>query len=378
MINMLSNRLAIAVLLGLGAAAIVSRWEKAERPEWAAAHLKKKVHKRKASKAVASKPEIQPAPIVVPATVTPPIAPDPATRAAAVPLAAAIPAAAKLTPAKELFGAVKEPAKLATRSIGFYAKGCLAGGQPLPVNGPAWQAMRLSRNRNWGHPSLVKFIERFANDAKEKDGWPGLLVGDMSQPRGGPMTFGHTSHQVGLDVDIWYRAMPDHELSPQERESTPLESFLADPAHVNPKMWTEDHEKLLRRATSYPEVARVFVNPAIKKWLCENVKGDRKFMHKIMAIGGHDDHFHVRLVCPPDNAGCQNQPALPDNDGCGKGLDKWVAQLSRPTVPLAPPAPKTAAAVVAKPSKSKPPTTMNDLPTECRAVLSAAPEPISR
>ncbi len=334
---MLSNRLAIAVLLGVGAAAIASLWEPAEQLQSAAVHMKKKVNKRKAAKAVAHKLEIQPAPVVVSATATPPIAPDPVTQAAAVPVIAAVPAASKLTPAKELFGAAKEPASLATRSIGFYAKGCLAGAQPLPVNGPTWQAMRLSRNRNWGHPSLVKFIERFANDAKEKDGWPGLLVGDMSQPRGGPMTFGHASHQVGLDVDIWYRAMPDHEFSTQERESTPLQSFLSDPAHVNPQMWTADHEKLLRRATSYPEVARVFVNPTIKKWLCDNVKGDRKFMHKIMAIGGHDDHFHVRLVCPSDNPACQNQPALPDNDGCGKGLDKWVTQLSKPVVPVAPP-----------------------------------------
>ncbi len=95
------------------------------------------------------------------------------------------------TPARDLFGAVKEPANMATRSIGFYAMGCIAGAKPLPVDGPAWQAMRLSRNRVRGHPSLIKYIERFAADAKAKDGWPGLLVGDLSMPRGGPMPFGH-------------------------------------------------------------------------------------------------------------------------------------------------------------------------------------------
>jgi penicillin-insensitive murein DD-endopeptidase len=105
--------------------------------------------------------------------------------------------------AKELFGAVNEPANMATRSIGFYARGCLAGAKPLPVNGPAWQVMRPSRNRNWGHPSLIRYIERFAIDAKEKDGWPGLLAGDLSLPRGGPMPFAHKSHQVGLEADIW-------------------------------------------------------------------------------------------------------------------------------------------------------------------------------
>lgn len=111
--------------------------------------------------------------------------------------------APKGPPAKELFGAVTEPAPLAARSIGGYAKGCLAGGVSLPTNGPDWQVMRLTRNRNWGSPRLVDYLERLASDARALDGWPGLLIGDMSQPRGGPMLTGHTSHQVGLDADIW-------------------------------------------------------------------------------------------------------------------------------------------------------------------------------
>src|SRR5262245_54643432 len=105
--------------------------------------------------------------------------------------------------AREMFAAVPGPAPLAARSIGGYAKGCLAGGVSLPINGPDWQVMRLSRNRNWGNPRLLDYLERLASDARALDGWPGLLVGDMSQPRGGPMVNGHTRHQIGLDVAIW-------------------------------------------------------------------------------------------------------------------------------------------------------------------------------
>jgi penicillin-insensitive murein endopeptidase len=105
---------------------------------------------------------------------------------------------------------------LEARAIGSYAKGCLAGAVALPVNGETWQVMRLSRSRNWGHPSLVEFLERLADQAP-KTGWRGLLLGDMSQPRGGPMLAGHTSHQVGLDSDIWLTPMPDHELTPWMR-----------------------------------------------------------------------------------------------------------------------------------------------------------------
>ncbi len=106
-------------------------------------------------------------------------------------------------PAKELFARKPTPFPGPAHSVGGYADGCLAGGAPLPIDGPAWQVMRLSRNRNWGNPKLVEFLERFGTNAK-KVGWNGLLIGDMSQPRGGPMISGHASHQVGLDADIWF------------------------------------------------------------------------------------------------------------------------------------------------------------------------------
>src|SRR5689334_2653651 len=79
--------------------------------------------------------------------------------------------------ANALFGAVSRPTFERTPEVvGSYAKGCIRGAVPLPTDGPAWQVMRLSRNRNWGHPALVSFVERFATAAK-RDGWPGLLVG---------------------------------------------------------------------------------------------------------------------------------------------------------------------------------------------------------
>src|SRR3954470_16555652 len=105
--------------------------------------------------------------------------------------------------AKELFGRKLLPAAMPTRVVGFYAKGCIAGAAGLPINGDTWQVMRLSRNRYWAHPDLVALVERLAAKAHKEAHWPGILVGDMSQPRGGPMFTGHASHQVGLDADIW-------------------------------------------------------------------------------------------------------------------------------------------------------------------------------
>ena len=183
--------------------------------------------------------------------------------------------------------------------IGSYAKGCLAGGTALPLDGPAWQAMRLSRNRVWGHPDLVAFIERLAIGA-QGDGWPGLLVGDMAQPRGGPMRTGHASHQIGLDVDLWLTPMPDRRLSGEERESISAVSMLKPGTRtVDEALFTDARIALIRRASLDPEVARIFVHPAIKQAMCDRAAGDRAWLTKIRPWWGHDAHFHVRLACPP-------------------------------------------------------------------------------
>src|SRR5437660_1364872 len=171
------------------------------------------------------------------------------------------------TPAKELFGRKAAPAPMEARTIGFYSKGCLAGAKALPINGKTWQVMRLSRNRNWGHPNLVQFLERLANQAP-KTGWRGLLVGDMSQPRGGPMRTGHASHQVGLDADIWLTPMPAREFTPAEREETSATMIVApDRKDVDPDVWTPAHGAIVKAAAEDPLVERIFINAAIKKAL---------------------------------------------------------------------------------------------------------------
>src|SRR3954464_2164943 len=166
-------------------------------------------------------------------------------------------------PAKELFARRVKPVDTQARSIGFYPHCCLAGGGALPINGKTWQVMRLSRNRNWGHPELIAFLERLANKAPKISGWPGILVGDMSQPRGGPMLTGHASHQVGLDADIWLTPMPKRELSREEREEMSATMAVAPSRlDVDPAVWTPAHGALIRAAAEDPNVQRVFVNAA--------------------------------------------------------------------------------------------------------------------
>jgi penicillin-insensitive murein endopeptidase len=281
-------------------------------------------------------------------------------------------ATSKGPPAKMLFGAVSAPAPLAARAIGSYAKGCLAGGVSLPIDGPDWQVMRLSRNRNWGTPQLLDYLERLASDARARDGWPGLLVGDMAQPRGGPMITGHSSHQIGLDADIWLTPMPDRILSPQEREDISATSMLKDPFNVDPAVFTSLQVKLIKRAASYPQVARIFVHPAIKKALCQQAGKDRAWLGKVRPWWGHFYHFHIRLKCPPGMTTCQDQKPPSGDDGCGTELANWYQMLRKAEIAAARPVPPGA-----KPPPKKKQLTLGDLPKECTAVLSAgggAPE----
>ncbi|MCA1490182.1 penicillin-insensitive murein endopeptidase [Ensifer sp. NBAIM29] len=285
----------------------------------------------------------------------------------AVGLLSADAAAADGTPAKELFGAKALPTQSEPSSYGFYSKGCLAGGIAIPTDGPTWQAMRLSRNRRWGHPAMIALIERLSHDAANNIGWPGLLLGDISQPRGGPMLSGHASHQIGLDADIWLTPMPKKTLSYQERETISATSMLDKSKFltIDPAAWTPAHARLIMLAASYPEVERIFVNPAIKKKLCDSWKGDRSALGKVRPIYGHDYHFHVRIKCPGDSKGCKDQAAVPAGDGCDKSLAWWFTDE-----PWAKPTEKPV-----KPVKPKF-TTLADLPKTCALVLNG-PAPAS-
>jgi penicillin-insensitive murein endopeptidase len=264
------------------------------------------------------------------------------------------------TPAKELFARKPTPAAMQARAIGFYSRGCLAGAAALPVTGETWQVMRLSRNRNWGHPKLIAFLERLADKVPVVSGWNGLLVGDMSQPRGGPMFTGHASHQVGLDADIWLTPMPDQELTRLEREEMSATNVVAENRRdVDPNIWTPGHHAVIKAAAQDRDVERIFVNAAIKKALCREATGNRSWLSKVRPYYGHDYHFHVRIHCPVDSPECKPQEPPPASEGCGHELDWWFTDA------VLSPKPPTG------PVKPRPGLKLADLPPACQSVVTA-------
>ena len=276
--------------------------------------------------------------------------------------------------ANKLFGAHVAPSNQKPMPIGSYARGCAAGLVELPQTGPTWQAMRLSRNRNYGQPEMIRFLVDLSETAAALGWGKGLYIGDISQPRGGPMTSGHASHQIGLDADIWWLAPKRLDLSAKEREnisSIPMRS--ADQLSVTAS-WGPRARALLKAAASDPRVDRVFVAAAIKIEICKTAtRADKKWLQKVRPIAGHDTHFHVRLKCPKGARLCETQkPTVADlskgGDGCDETLTWWVTDYLNPPKPTK----KKKKTDEDAPRKKGPREfTLADLPKQCRDVLAS-------
>lgn len=260
--------------------------------------------------------------------------------------------------AKEVFGYIPVASNQRSQAVGGYARGCQAGAVQLPETGPTWQAMRLSRNRNWAQPITVDYVQDLSRYVATLPGWEGLYVGDMSQPRGGPMLTGHASHQSGLDIDIWMLPPDRLDLTREERETISSISMRRDGGAYTNSSWTPQHEAVLKAAASDPRVARIFVFPGAKVEMCKNAGSDRDWLNKIRPWWGHHYHFHVRLKCPAGDNNCTDQAPPPAGDGCADA-DRWVRDILNPP----PPDPN--------PRPPRGPLTMAQLPGQCSLVATS-------
>ncbi len=285
-----------------------------------------------------------------------------ATTPVATPVARqAVPASMQGTQAKQLFGKMPNGSAQAPAPFGSYARGCVAGAVQLPETGPTWQAMRLSRNRNWGHPQTISFIQELSRKAAQQPGYSGLYVGDISQPRGGPMLTGHRSHQIGMDADIWLMPAANLNLSRKQRENLSAVSFRrANGAYVNER-WSRAQHEIVKAAAQDPRTARIFIFPGAKVQMCKDETGDRSWLRKVRPWWGHHYHFHVRLNCPKGATGCVPQDPPPAGDGCADA-QQWSRNILNPPK-RDPNAPKP------KKKKVRRELRMTDLPGQCVSVL---------
>jgi penicillin-insensitive murein endopeptidase len=220
------------------------------------------------------------------------------------------------------WAAIRAPLPGTPAAIGFYSAGCLQGGQVLPLDGTGYAVMRPSRRRFYGHPALIHYLTTFAESRPRGVGRL-LLIGDLGPPRGGPTLSGHASHQNGLDADIWFITRVARPTAAQ-RERLGAPGFVIDRKRLR-ATWSTGQADLLVAAADHSEVNRIFVSPAIKRYMCGRFPS-ASWLYRLRPWWGHEDHFHVRLMCPAGNALCQEQDPLdPLDNGCGADLDWWFS-----------------------------------------------------
>ena len=218
--------------------------------------------------------------------------------------------------------------------VGSYSNGCIIDPDVLPLEGRNYQVTRPQIDRNYGDPTLIRFIETLSREAERK-GIGSVQVGDLSASHGGPMRSGHASHQTGLDVDLSLK------FGRLQKKSLGTTSFLdvvsKDGKSVNSN-FTWKQLEFIRLAASHDEVERIFVSPAIKKSICDYTgqNEDRSFLSKIRPWFGHRGHIHVRLRCPESSPYCEKQKAVPEGDGCGEELMSWFEPPKKTDWPAKP------------------------------------------
>ncbi|MCG5054127.1 MAG: penicillin-insensitive murein endopeptidase [Myxococcales bacterium] len=255
---------------------------------------------------------------------------------------------------------VRVPTTGPAQVYGGTSAGCLTGAQALPEHDPTYQVTRPHRRRTFGHPDLVRYVRKLSRQVAKAKLGP-LMVGDLSQPRGGPAPTGHASHQTGLDVDIWYVTPPEarrRALSEAERNRFEAAAVVDLATKRATSAWHPSLARVLALAAAAPEVDRIFVHARVKQLICDSVPTDRAWLAKLRPWWGHHDHFHVRLRCPTDSPHCEPQPPLGSEPGCDK-LSWWISDESR------------AALERRKEARAKAEPT---LPAACRDVLGPAPE----
>lgn len=283
--------------------------------------------------------------------------------------------AADVNPWSKFTGAIGETSE----SIGGYSSGCLKGSSQLPVNGVGFETVNRHRRRYYGHPLLISSIQNWGH-VMESQWQSRIIVGDISQPVGGPSTKGHKSHQIGLDADLRFYLIEKK----SESEVFPVwdnENNIETPSLVEykkiveagktkytveflEKYWNQKTIELLTLVGQEPKIERILMNAPIKKFLCmrlvqknnqllktEQEKKDfEKFMHssqkvkespytfpdwlaKVRPESGHVRHFHLRMSCDAKDKQCEPQkPVVLDATdaslvGCsGAALNEWFTQ----------------------------------------------------
>lgn len=256
------------------------------------------------------------------------------------------------------WGKISTPISSASSQIyGSYTSGCITNAETLPLEGAGYEVVNPYRNRYHAHPSLTRLIKTLGMWAQSNK-LGKVIIGDIAQPAGGPLTGAHKSHQIGLDADIRMHLLtPGKTIANKNNfNSTDVvtcqaqkNKFLKYKFHAD--RWPISSTQLLQRLASEDTVERIFVSAGIKKHLCESFPDNPEWLRKVRPEWGHTGHLHVRLRCPMGMPSCDGQspvfrdPSDKTEVGCdGNDYKAWFQASNLPVnnecVPISPDDPK--------------------------------------
>ena len=232
----------------------------------------------------------------------------------------------------------KEPDPLtlgpeASTSIGSPTAGHLDGSVGVPLTGPGFRfAPHKDERSRFGTVELVQALVRAATAVHEAMPGNGLTFGDLAREAGGDIP-GHGSHRSGRDVDVYFYLL-DEDDEPFPAKAIPLDldgkgvdfGDLVDPeddvpVHIDlPRTWRFMQELLAQ--DDEVAVGRVFVAEHLRTMLLEEAERQDAPADVVNLFedvtcqpkAPHDDHFHIRVFCSPDDieAGCEDtRPLFP-------------------------------------------------------------------
>ncbi|WP_437588911.1 penicillin-insensitive murein endopeptidase [Sorangium sp. So ce1000] len=208
--------------------------------------------------------------------------------------------------------------------------------------------------RTWGLPVLVKALRRAAFQVAKKHGDSALLVGDLSAKTGGVLD-GHNSHQTGRDADVGFYVVNS------KGKTLRMDRFVAFDDEGNAiglpgarfddaRNWALVQALLEDRQAGVKYLfvtdalrARLLAHAAKKRVAAELRARAAAAMMSPRDADLHNDHFHIRVMCPPSmRATCIEE-----------SLARPACAADEPKQPLASAAPAATAADGARASAAQ-------------------------
>lgn len=212
-------------------------------------------------------------------------------------------------------------------SVGFYSQGYLESDAAIDGKEAGLLKLFVERDRRYGNEVMIDTLKKLgaAYVASSHGVFERIQIGDIAQYGGGPITR-HASHQTGLDADIVFLRRDHRETDPSRGFNASFDELFVSDHRVTSNFDTERMWWVFRWLNRTRLVDRIFVDPQIKRHFCNlantlPTSSDSEkiaVLRQLRPLAKHDDHFHLRLKCPPQDTECEGSVPVKSGSGCSE------------------------------------------------------------